>query len=334
MRILLIAPLFHGYSRAIGQALESRGHDVQLWHYDELRSPSEKLRHKLVHELPDLVRGEGGFVRLQEQTTQRAVEIVRNARPDVALVIKGDVLLPDFWQAASSSAGLTHLWLYDEVRRMRHSPTTFRMVDRLTTYSRLDRDRLVAEGLEVSYVANAFDDTLADVAPIPTPSFLFVGARYKNRERMMVELDRRGLPVLAVGRGWSHHPFDRARTWSWRRPDLPFLRDTPRADAYALMAGAAGNLNSHFDQDGFTMRTFEIPGMGGLQLIDRADVSEFYEPDDEVLVYDSVDELTELCQRAMRDRAWAASIGARARRRTLAEHTFAHRVPLLEEQWA
>ena len=50
------------------------------------------------------------------------------------------------------------------------------------------------------------------------------------------------------------------------------------------MAGAAANLNIHHDQHGSTMRTFEILGAGGLQLVDREDVAVHYEPGTEVLV--------------------------------------------------
>lgn len=81
------------------------------------------------------------------------------------------------------------------------------------------------------------------------------------------------------------------------------------------------------------MRTFEACGAGALQLIDRPDVAEFYDPDEEIVVYGSPDELVDLAWRAVRDRGWARSIGARARARTLAEHTFDHRVRVLEKLW-
>ena len=45
-----------------------------------------------------------------------------------------------------------------------------------------------------------------------------------------------------------------------RLPDVPSARGVDRAQAYGLTAGAVASLNSHTDQDGFTMRTFELPG--------------------------------------------------------------------------
>lgn len=92
------------------------------------------------------------------------------------------------------------------------------------------------------------------------------------------------------------------------------------------MCDAIAVLNVHgAGHDGFNPRTFEASGVGGLQIIDREDVSTYYEPGSEILVFHSVDEITELVERARNDIAWADGIRARARTRTLAQHTYAHR---------
>ena len=82
------------------------------------------------------------------------------------------------------------------------------------------------------------------------------------------------------------------------------------------------------------MKTFEVPGVGGVQLIDREDVAEYYEPGKEVAVFRDEEELVELCQRAIRDDRWGDSLRAAGRRRTLSEHTWAHRAAKVAELWA
>ena len=146
-------------------------------------------------------------------------------------------------------------------------------------------------------------------------------------------LHRSGTPVRAYGRDWSSHPVDRLRTWRFHSPRVPAGRDVARGTAYGITGGAVAALNSHTDQDGFTMRTYEIPGSGGLQMIDRPDVDQIYDPGTEVLVFSSDDELVELSRKAFADRGWAARIAERGQRRTLASHTFDHRVPILESAW-
>lgn len=332
-RVLLIAPIFHGYSEAIAVEFRKRGHEVHLIHYDDHGSLGGRILYKLSHELPQRLTGIQPQPRFDAKVSLQAITILSEVNPEVVLVIKGDCLLPDFWEAAIANGSLTHLWLYDELRRMRHTNEVLQIVDRIATYSRQDAQELGRRGLEPVHVPNGFDASIRVSEPTPGNEILFVGARYPNREALLTGLSRRGLPVLAVGRDWSTHPIDRVRTWQWRRPRVTNKRDVSRTEAYRLMAGAAGNINSHYNQDGFTMRTFEIPGVGGLQFIDRSDICDYYEPNVEILVYSSEDELVDFCRRAIADPQWGASIASRAQARTLAEHTLAHRVAMVEAQW-
>ncbi|MBM6404312.1 glycosyltransferase [Phycicoccus sp. CSK15P-2] len=332
-RVLLVGPRFHGYTGSVASALGTRGHDVTTHLYDVWPTLGAKLRGKVLEELPQRLGAGSSWPAVQTRTTDEALRVLCEVRPEVVLAIKADALTRGFWEAARTSGALTHLWLYDELRRTRVDPDVLPSVDVLTSYSALDTAALLAEGLEATHVANGFDDhvpwTTRQVAAL-----VFVGARYPNRERLLVEVHARGVPVLAVGRDWSGHPLDRLRTWDLHRPALPAARDVDRAAAYGLMAGAAANLNVHHDQDGFTMRTFEIPGTGGLQVVDRPDVAAYYDPGTEVVVAEGADEVADVTRRALADPSWARSVGAAGRRRTLAEHTMAHRVAELEALWA
>ena len=331
-RILLVGPVFHGYTASIADALRRRGHEVALHHYDAPGAFSDRARAKLLTDLPQRLGLPGETDRVRRQRTESARATLRSTRPDLVLAIKADVLDVAFWDEARRGGALTHLWLYDELRRMRLADEVLGAVEVITSYSALDTAALVDRGLPATHVANGFDAHLP-VVPHASRDVLFVGARYPNREALLLDLRRRGLPVVAVGRDWSHHPYDRLRGWDPRRPDVPARRDVTRAASYGLMAGAAANLNVHHDQDGFTMRTFEIPGTGGLQLVDRPDVDLFYEPGEEVAVFSSSDEAAELARRALADPAWARRVGDAGRRRTLAHHTLDHRVTELEALW-
>lgn len=331
-RILLVGPAFHGYTEVVGEALGRRGHTVLVHHYDANETVGAKVRTKVTVELPARLGRDEGWRALRRRATETSLTVLAAAAPDVVLVIRGDALDDRFWDAALAMRARTHLWLYDELRRMRHDAATLAVVDHLTSYSRGDVATLVAQGRPATYLPNGFD-ACAVVEPVASDEVLFVGARYPNRERLLLDLAERGLPVRAVGRDWSHHPADRLRTWRVGRPSLPAGRDVPREAAYGLMAGARANVNVHHDQDGFTMRTFEIAGAGGLQLVDRPDVAEVYEPGREVLVFGGPDEAAEHVRRAAAEPAWATDIARAARARTLAEHTVDHRVAVLESLW-
>ncbi|GAB3018516.1 hypothetical protein GCM10011376_00440 [Nocardioides flavus (ex Wang et al. 2016)] len=332
-RILIVAPAFHGYGDSIAGALRRAGHDVVVHPYDANATLGAKLRTKLVHELPGRLGSRSGAIAQRRALTTRAVEAVTATRPDVVVTVKGDALGTDYWDAVDASGARQLLWLYDELARMDFADAVLTSRPSIVSYSPHDVAALRERGLRVGHVLCAFDHTVP-FTPAPSDEVVFIGARYPDRIQLLVGLHERGVPVRAYGRDWSGHPYDRARTWQMSRPDVPSAREVDRATAYGLTAGAVAALNSHTDQDGFTVRTFELPGTGSLQLIDRPDVDALYEPWREVLVYSGLDELAVLCDRARSDRGWARAIAERGRARTLAEHTFDHRVPLLEDAWA
>lgn len=331
--VLLVAPAFHGYGDSIAGALRRSGHRVDVHAYDLNAGLRAKVRTKLVHELPGRLGFTSGELSRRKVLTARAVEAVRGTRPEVVITVKGDGLGADFWEAVDTSGARQLLWLYDELARMDIDDAVLGSRPSIVSYSPHDVALLRDRGLTVSHVLDAFDHTIA-FTPVPTDEIVFVGARYPDRTRLLVGLHERGVPVRAYGRDWSRHVVDRLRTWELRRPPVPAAREVDRSTAYGLTAGAAAALNSHTDQDGFTMRTYELPGTGSVQLIDRPDVDQLYEPGSEVLVFSDLDELVGLCERVRADRPWARAVAERGRARTLAHHTFDHRVPLLEAAWA
>lgn len=321
-RILLVSPQFHGYYTAVEKALKARGYDVATICYDKPTNAVGRIQNKLRHEgvrfVPDLA------------TDMALAGLGWN--PDLVLTIKGDLLGDRFWDALDDRGLPRVTWLYDEVRRMHWSVDGLRRAGLITSYSGDDVRDLTAEGVNAAYVPMAFDSTLR-YSKRTLPAISFIGALYPNRRDYLVALHDAGVPVMAFGRDWSRHPVDILRTRARSRPRIPSGREVPRAEAYGLMAGSLASINVLHNQDGFPPRTFEVPGVGGVQLIDRPEVAEVYEPDSEVLVFRSSEELVELARRVIGDPSWTAALREAARRRTLAEHTFDHRIETLEQLW-
>lgn len=333
---MLVSPAFHGYWRSIARSWEELGYEVTTLRYDAFDSAAEKARNKLLFELPAQMRVGRDAARSAASAfaTRRALAAVEQVRPDMTLVVKGDLLEDPFWDALDRVGSKKLLWLYDERRRTTWDQHRLSATGAsIASYSRQDVRSLTEEGLRAFFLPLAYD---ADrpYLPVPSPDIIFVGARYPNRQAALSTLVGHGVPVRAFGRDWSHRVTDRLRTWQWSRPAIPAAGDVPLDEAYGRMAGAVATLNIHGDQDGFTMRTFEASGVGGVQLVDRADVSEFYEPGREVAVFEGPEDLTELAQRAVADAAWGRGLRSAGRRRTLAEHTFLHRARVADSWWS
>lgn len=327
-RLLLISPVFHGYWRSISDAFERAGYDVISHLYDD-RSLRETIRYKLSRELPARL----GIARAPSRTASlHAAVAIRRAAADVVLAIRCDELHGVFWEAMAQHPRSV-LWLYDEIRRTNHSSATLGAATAIATYSERDLDHLRKHGHVSSYVPNAYDPHIPVNSHPALDRVTFIGARYPNRAALLRTLQANSVPVCAVGRDWSNHAVDRLRTWRLRGGEFPSRRDVPRADAYGLMQASIATVNLHHNQDGFTMRTFEAAGVGAVQLIDRPDVAELYEPDKEIAVFTTPEEAVELAHRAQTDTAWANNIRIQGRKRTLAEHTFDHRVAELERLW-
>lgn len=327
-RVLLVSPGFHGYWSAIAAAFEALGCEVSTHCYDEQSTFMERAQNKLLHDLPEPLRWQAA----EGAVTQRAIERLGADKFDAVVVIKGDQLGTDWWDALDQSGLPSVVWLYDEIRRTRYSPGLLARIGPIASYSRLDVDKLLAIGVRTAHVPLGFD-SLLQFSPVPSSAVTLVGARYPNREDLVVDVKSSGVPVRAYGREWSRRLWDVARTRRFRGAGVPVGGDLDRAAAYGVMAGSLATLNIHSNQDGFTMRTFEAAGVGALELIDRADVSEFYDIGTEILVFDSAEDIVESARRAQRDTAWASAIRAAGRKRTLAEHTLIQRARSLEAMW-
>ncbi|MDO5700983.1 MAG: glycosyltransferase [Bowdeniella nasicola] len=328
MRIFVVGPRFHGYVRAMAAALGTLGHDATLCEYDRASTVPQRLRNKAVHDLP------AGMVPTawMDEPSRRASAMLRETRPDAVLVIKGDLLSEDFWDDLDALGAPTVAWFYDELSAMRYDPEAIAPIATIATYSAVDAQTLTGDGRPAHHVPLGFD-SLTAYHPVHRDEVTLIGARYPERERFMRELASRKVPVRAYGNSWSRRPFDVLRTRQFCPAGVPSEPNIDRAQAYGVMAGSRATVNMHGNQHGFTMRTFEACGVGGLQLIDRADVSDFYDPGSELLVCVDADEAAQYAQRAHAEPAWAQRIAEAGRRRTLAEHTLIHRMKQIEALW-
>src|SRR6185295_10802722 len=113
-RVLVVTPVFHGYGDSIGNALRRRGHDVTVHPYDAHIGAWEKARHKLAVELPEQLFSRFDVDRTASaarRATDRTIEVHAATRPDVVVVIRGDLFEPRFWDLLEDSGGPFVVWL-------------------------------------------------------------------------------------------------------------------------------------------------------------------------------------------------------------------------------
>ncbi|MGQ4568855.1 CgeB family protein [Dermabacteraceae bacterium P9123] len=326
--ILLVSPVFQGYYRGIAAALEELGYRVTTHVYDRPASFAGRLKNKALHELPEWLRPEG----FAQRVTQEALAVYREVRPDAVITVKGDQLGDDWWFTLEADKTPRAVWMYDELRRMRFSDEQWAHMGPVCTYSSEDVATLRERGIDATHVPLGFDTHQQIVPSERVDALTFIGARYPNRERLLQEIHGMGCPVRAYGRQWSRHPIDIARTRAFADPGVPAGRDVERGAAYGVMAASLATLNIHGDQDGFTMRTFEACGVGAVQIIDREDVSQYYEPETEIIVANTPEGITDAFLELKKNHGKTEKMKRAAAKRTKSEHTIGHRMSCLLSQ--
>lgn len=327
-KILIVSPKFHQYWSAVEIALQSIGYETHVHCYDRTDNLSELFINRLIHDLPDNLSS-----LLKREQTHQVIKTLRATKPDIVFVIKGDQLETTWWDELETLKIPVVVWLYDELANMSYSAETLQRDIRIASYSTEDIRTLNKLGLPALYLPDGFDSFLSYNSQT-IPALTFIGARYPSREKILTAVNAAGVPTIVYGKEWSRHPWDVITSKRFKNTTIPSKRDLSRADYYGVMAGSIATLNLHGTHRGFNMRTFESPGVGGLQIIDRTDIEQFYAPGKEVLTFSTIEEIIDLFNKASKDVAWANNIRNRGKKRTLNQHTFVHRMRKVEDLWA
>lgn len=154
---------------------------------------------------------------------------------------------------------------------------------------------------------------------------VFAGGATPTREKYLGELVEFGLAVW--GPGW--------RKTSLRDYCRGELRNTAEFVRAYGGASVAVNLHHGLGSNGLSyafcnQRVFELAAMGMPQIVDvRTDLTGFFTDGVEVVTFTTPKELKARVQELLHTPANAEEIGAAARRRALAQHTYMHRMQRL-----
>lgn len=108
-----------------------------------------------------------------------------------------------------------------------------------------------------------------------------------------------------------------------------YITKLVKSEAFGT-AMACINSTSMAEFDSLNCRAFEIAGCGGLQILEyRNAVVECFEPNEEILVYHTFEELLTMLDKITMDIPFARKIRKGGCDRALADHTYSHRLNLI-----
>jgi spore maturation protein CgeB len=301
----------HAHGAQRGRALERLGCDVTAVNVQERRGPLGLFRSR---DLP-----------------ARLEEAIRTARPDLVLVIGAPDLDPELVKSMQGLARSRWVnWFPNDMR------TAFEAVTLAEPYHEVwavgtDVAARVSGALNrrVGLLPLACDPSVYRPVRVRDQQYranvVFAGAATSRREALLSNLVEFGLAIWGPG---------------WRRTSL---RDYCRGeglrteDFVRAYGGASVAINIHHTADCrdtreacCNQRLFEIASIGVLQVVDRRDdLDRWFVPDDELLVFETGEQLRQIVEDALQDLPAAERIAAAGRQRLLAEHTYMHRMDVL-----
>ena len=182
-------------------------------------------------------------------------------------------------------------------------------------------------GRPTEYLPLGFDRRLLDrVSPRARDGAVFVGSLRRSPRWSSNELIAEAAEIVPIA-FWGYGAEDWDRGSAVRRN---FRGPAWGLEMYEILAGAAVAVNRHGDvAEAYAnnMRLYEATGMGALLITDaKQNLGELFRVGEEVLVYQSADDLARLVKLQLADAAGREAIARAGQRRTLADHGYERRM--------
>lgn len=255
-----------------------------------------------------------------------ALAAARDWKPDLVLTLTVQLRDEVLEGLKRAGVGACVVWWGDPPANMRGMGLLSDGWDRIYIKDADAAARLAALGLPADLLHEAANPDWHRPLPSPdhpdTGRVVVAGSFYGYRQFLVGRLIQAGVPLALHG--------PQPPRWSDPRVLALFSgRYIVRDDKSRAFHAGLACLNSTTMQEGNSLncRAFEICATGGLQLIEaRRIVAQCYEPGSEVLTYASVPEILDHLDRARREPDWARAVREAGLRRTLAHHTYRHRL--------
>lgn len=297
----------------LGDALRRLGHRVTFFDYD-----SEPLWYRV---WPQGLRPRDWRQRCLDHVNAWVLDVVRAARPDVFLCVKGVQLRPETIRAIGRLGATTvGYWIDDPLdhpRSLVNAPS----YDRYFTNDAASVERYRSEGItRIRHLPSAADPEV--FFPLPDArgavDVAFVGTHSSGRESVVVGLQEFDTHVYGSA-AWRASPIDRSRV----HPGA----FGPRTNEVYNRARINLNVHRWFGQgSAMNLRLFEVPAARGFLLTDWVEeIDGAYRPDEQVVCWRTTSELRAKVAYYLAHEDERREIAARGYEHFLRHHTYAVR---------
>ena len=185
-----------------------------------------------------------------------------------------------------------------------------------------------ADGFDNLVLSQWAANSAAMAEPLPAAEcrydVSFIGTAYGNRKKWIQALKERGIEVTCFGYGWPAGPVN--------AEEIPYIMRASKLSLNLADSGLVLDGGRPVRSRQIKARVFEVPGAGGLLMTEPADqMEEYYCYGNEIVLFDSVDDLVEKIRHLLVHSDERDAIAKSGFYRTQKEHVYEERFgPLLE----
>lgn len=340
MKILISGPAFHSYNESVGRAFKDCGHTVEISNWPNLGGNFfSYTKSFLSRKIKKILRQ-----KLQKSNKERKVRIlhynktlvhrIKETAPDIFLVLKGDIILPQTLKKIKKGDTIPVMWCYDKATRY---PTVIQGGKYYTlfyVFEPSDKKELQPHGIESRFLPLAYDPLVYHKKDVGTTiDICFVGVMYSNRKRILENLIRNhpALRIECWGKVWNwYNPFKYYEYTVKRRTLQKCIHNynisPEEVNKIYNTTKICLNIHHHQSIEGLNPRTFEILGAGRFELVDYKHVlRNLFELDKEIVTYSNEKELFKSIEYYLDNEEERKKIAHQGHEAVQREHTFKHR---------
>jgi spore maturation protein CgeB len=320
MKVLIVGPIAGGsvpIAGGIAAAFDRMGYDSNFIDYTLFAEEFRKVRASGNYDWM------AAFIRVLEKVL---TDQINKTKPDILLGIAQSPLFEPLLDDIRKSGVITTFWFVEDYRIMTYWK---RIAPHYDIFFSIQTESFVKALAEAGaynhyYLPVAFDNNFEEfpVQSIAQTPISFMGAPYPNRVRLFEKLAPFDLKIY--GEGWDSFKIPGANAGG---------RRISESEARSIYRDTKINLNLHSSMhseviggDFVNPRTFELAGLGCFQLTDRRECMPPLYSENEIVQFNDEEELVDLINYYLKNEARRNEIIKNARRRTLRDHLFEHRV--------
>ncbi len=326
-KVLIVGPLFYGYSKSIARAFAKLGFVVDL--FDEWTEGSaDNFKEKIAYNL--CTDKNIFFNKKYEKFNEKIRKRYTVSQPDMVFIIRGAIITEETLLLMKKSKLV--LWMMDSIFTVPVTLKNIALYNHVFLFEKEDIIPLKQQyNIDGSFLPLALDESV--YFPIDDPKkiidILFVGNLYEMRIALLDKIIARFPDTNFKIYGQYFSKLRNLKRYFFRSDKKYYTNSTVSpAELNVLYSKTKICLNIHHSQSvyGVNQRFFEVCGAATLQVCDRHGFITDNFKNEEVIIYDNDEQLFEIIEQTLKEYDKYADKVSMAYKEVINHHTFEKRI--------